>query len=321
MPLSVVVLAAGQGKRMRSAVPKVLQPLAGRPMLAHVLDAAGALEPAGVHVVYGYGGERVPRALEAAGVDWCLQAAQLGTGHAALQALPGIPEDHTVLILCGDVPLVRPEALARLVSAANERGLALATAELADPSGYGRVLRDGRGRIEAVVEHKDASGAERGIREINTGLLAAGAADLYRWLERLGNANAQGEYYLTDVVAIAVREGRDVAGLLVEPAEEVLGINDKAQLASAERVLQRREAERLMGLGVTLADPARVDVRGRLAVGADVFIDVGAVFEGDVHLGDRASVGPYAVISNSRIGSDCRIHAHTVMDGADLAPG
>jgi bifunctional UDP-N-acetylglucosamine pyrophosphorylase/glucosamine-1-phosphate N-acetyltransferase len=290
-------------------------------MLAHVLDAARALEPAALHVVYGHGGEQVPRAFEGASIRWCLQAQQLGTGHAVLQALPGIPDDHTVLILCGDVPLARPAALAKLLKAASQGALALATAELDDPSGYGRVLRDARGRIEAIVEDKDASESQRAIREINTGLLAAGAGDLRRWLERLGNDNAQGEYYLTDVIAAAVREGREVTGLLVEPAEEVLGINDRAQLASAERVLQRREAERLMSLGVTLADPARLDVRGRLTVGADVFIDVGAVFEGEVHLGDRASVGPYAVIANSRLGSDCRIHAHTVIDGAQLGPG
>lgn len=315
VPLSVVVLAAGQGKRMRSPLPKVLQPLAGRPMLAHVLDSARALEPDAIHVVYGHGGERVLEAFEGSGVHWWLQSEQLGTGHALAQALPGIPAEHEVLILYGDVPLVRAETLGRLVRAAAEGHLALATAELAEPSGYGRVLRDERGGVSGIVEHADASTDQRGVREINTGLLAARAADLARWLRRLDNDNAQREYYLTDVVAMAVGEGLGVDGVLVDAPEEVLGINDKIQLAAAERAFQRREAERLMRLGATLADPARLDVRGRLLVGTDVFIDVGAVFEGDVELGDRVRIGPYALIADSRLGDDCIVHGHTVLAG------
>ncbi len=320
MPLSVVILAAGQGKRMRSALPKVLQPLAGRPMLAHVLATARALEPLSIHVVYGHGGERVPAAFPGAGVDWCLQAEQLGTGHAVAQALPRIPDNHTVLILCGDVPLVRSETLAR-VTAAAEGGLALLTAELDDPRGYGRVLRDERGRVARIVEDRDATDDERRVNEVNTGLLAAGAADFASWLARLDNDNAQGEYYLTDVAAMAAADGRSVEGVLVESALEVLGINDKVQLAAAERAYQRREAERLMRAGATLADPARVDVRGRLEVGADVRIDVGVVFEGAVELGDGVSVGPYSILKDVRLGAGCTVHAHSVLEGVAAGAG
>ncbi len=314
MPLSVVILAAGQGKRMRSALPKVLQPLAGRPMLAHVLATARALAPQSIHVVYGHGGERVPQAFPDSEVDWCLQADQLGTGHAVAQALPRIPQAHTVLILCGDVPLVRPETVERLTAAA-EGGLALLTAELDDPRGYGRVLRDERGRVARIVEERDATDDERRVREVNTGLLAAGAADLKGWLERLDNDNAQGEYYLTNVAAMAAAAGRTVEGVLVDSSLEVLGINDKVQLAAAERAFQRREAERLMRAGATLADPERIDVRGRLDVGADVRVDVGCIFEGEVELGDRVSVGAYSVLKDVRLGADTKVHAHSVLEG------
>ncbi|HEU4620481.1 MAG TPA: bifunctional UDP-N-acetylglucosamine diphosphorylase/glucosamine-1-phosphate N-acetyltransferase GlmU [Gammaproteobacteria bacterium] len=316
MPVSVVVLAAGQGKRMRSALPKVLQPLAGRPMLAHVLTTARALEPAAIHVVYGHGGEQVRESFdEDADVRWCLQAQQLGTGHAVAQAMPEIPADHTVLILYGDVPLVPAAALERLVRRAAEGAVAMLTAELDDPTGYGRVLRDTEGRVTRVVEHKDATEAERRVREINTGLLAVGARDLGRWIGALDNDNVQGEYYLTDIVAAAFRDGREVEGVLADRASDVLGINDRAQLALAERAYQRREAERLMTLGATLADPARLDVRGEVEIGTDVFIDVGVVLEGRVRLGDRAVIGPYCVIKDAALGEDCVVHAHTVIEG------
>ncbi|HEY8520905.1 MAG TPA: bifunctional UDP-N-acetylglucosamine diphosphorylase/glucosamine-1-phosphate N-acetyltransferase GlmU [Gammaproteobacteria bacterium] len=319
VPLTVIVLAAGQGKRMNSALPKVLQPLAGKPMLAHALDAARALEPARIHVVHGHGAEQVRAAFPDPDLEWCLQSQQLGTGHAVLQALPRVPDDHQVLILCGDVPLVSPRTLTRLVTGA-DRGVALLTAELADPRGYGRVVRDEHGEVVRVVEEKDASDDERRINEVNTGLLATSAAHLRRWLGRLTNDNAQGEYYLTDIVAFAVSEGVGVEGVLVDDADEVLGINDRAQLALAERTLQRRRAAALMAAGVTLADPERIDVRGELIVGRDVFIDVGAVFEGRVELGDGVRVGPYAVIRDSRLGPGCVVHPHCVMQDVVAGP-
>jgi bifunctional UDP-N-acetylglucosamine pyrophosphorylase/glucosamine-1-phosphate N-acetyltransferase len=299
----------------------VLQTLAGRPLLAHVLETARALEPAAIHVVYGHGGDQVPRAFEGADVEWCRQAEQLGTGHAVAQALPGVPDDHTVLILCGDVPLVEISTLRRLLLAAAGGAIALLTADLDDPTGYGRVLRDERGRITGILEHKDANESARRVREVNTGLLALGAADLRRWLARIDNDNAQGEYYLTDIVALAVEAGRQVDSVPAQSPIEALGINDKLQLATAERAFQRREAERLMDLGATLADPDRLDVRGRLSVGTDVFIDVGAVFEGEVHLGDGVHVGPYAVISDSRLEAGCFVHPHSVIAGLRAGPG
>ncbi|HEX7081009.1 MAG TPA: bifunctional UDP-N-acetylglucosamine diphosphorylase/glucosamine-1-phosphate N-acetyltransferase GlmU [Gammaproteobacteria bacterium] len=318
MPVSVIVLAAGQGKRMYSDVPKVLQPLAGRPLLAHVLDTARALGPAAIYVVYGHGGEQVREAFADADLRWCLQAEQLGTGHAAAQALPAVPDDHVVLVLCGDVPLVGVATLNRLDAALREGvGLAFLTAQVEDPSGYGRVLRDPEGRVVRIVEEAEAAGGERDVREINTGLLAAGAADLRRWLAGVGNHNTQREYYLTDVVAAAVAEGRTVAGIPVEEAAEVLGVNDKAQLAAAERAIQRRIARALLEQGATIADPDRIDVRGTLEVGRDVFIDVGAVFEGRVRLGDGARIGAYSVIVDATIGAGSLVHPHTVVQGLE----
>jgi bifunctional UDP-N-acetylglucosamine pyrophosphorylase/glucosamine-1-phosphate N-acetyltransferase len=315
LALSVLVLAAGQGKRMRSGVPKALQPLAGRPLLAHVLETARALEPAAIHVVYGHGGESVRRALPDADVRWSEQAEQLGTGHAVAQALPGIPDVHRVLVLCADTPLVTPATLGRLLADTGPSAVALLTAIVEDPTGYGRVVRDEAGAVNAVVEERDASPAERGLREINTGVMVVKADRLRRWVAALDNDNAQGEYYLTDVIRMAFSEGGLVRGVVAETAEEVLGINTKAQLAAAERALQRRRAEDLMSRGATLADPERVDIRGSVAIGRDVFIDVGVVLEGRVELGDRVRIGPYAVICDSRLGEDCVVHAHTSLDG------
>ncbi|HJR70197.1 MAG TPA: bifunctional UDP-N-acetylglucosamine diphosphorylase/glucosamine-1-phosphate N-acetyltransferase GlmU [Gammaproteobacteria bacterium] len=318
MPVSVVVLAAGQGKRMHSALPKVLQTLAGRPLLEHVIQVARGLEPAGIHVVYGYGGDAV-RAAFASQTDlkWAHQPDQLGTGHAVAQALPAIPDDHTVLVLCGDVPLVRASTLERLVADADAGGgkLALLTANVADATGYGRVLRNARGAVTRIVEHKDASAEELRVGEINTGLIAFEARALRRYLGKLTTKNAQGEYYLTDVIGLAVADGVEVRGSVAESVLDVLGINDRAQLAAAERAFQRRVAADLMARGVTLADPERLDVRGSVTVGRDVFIDVGVVLEGKVVLGDRVHVGPYAVIADSTLGADTLVHAHTVMNG------
>jgi bifunctional UDP-N-acetylglucosamine pyrophosphorylase/glucosamine-1-phosphate N-acetyltransferase len=313
--LHVVVLAAGQGKRMRSDLPKVLQPVAGRPLLAHVLDTARALGPAAIHVVYGHGGERVKAHFDSESVQWCFQAEQLGTGHAVAQALPMIPDDAKVLILCGDVPLVRVETLCALV-ADEDSVLSVLTTELEDPEGYGRILRDGTGNVTGIVEQRDATEGQLEIREINTGIMAIAAEHLRRWLSALDNDNAQGEYYLTDVIEMAAHEGHRVDGVLADDAHEVLGINDKRQLADSERHYQHRAAAALLGQGVTLADPERLDIRGILEVGRDVFIDVGVVIEGHVTLGDRAAIGPYSVLVNSVLGEGTIVRSHCHVDGA-----
>ena len=317
MPLSVVVLAAGQGKRMCSDLPKVLQPVAGRPMLAHVLNKARELDPAALYVVYGHGGDLVREQFPDPDLHWCLQAEQLGTGHAVSQALPDIPDEHCVLILCGDVPLIDPASMRGLADGGAEHELALLTALLEDPSGYGRIARDADGHVDRIVEDGDASAAERQIHEINTGLMAVRAVHLKRWLAALDNDNAQAEYYLTDIVRMARAEGRHVAALTAHDAASVLGINDKLQLAQAERSYQRAVAEELMRAGVTLADPARLDVRGELTVGRDVFIDVNAVFEGRVELGDGVHIGPNCVISDARLGDETVLHANIVMAGVE----
>jgi bifunctional UDP-N-acetylglucosamine pyrophosphorylase/glucosamine-1-phosphate N-acetyltransferase len=270
MTLSIVILAAGQGKRMNSALPKVLQPLAGRPLLGHVLVAARALEPAAVHVVYGHGGEQVPAALAAdlaivaPRSSWVLQAEQKGTGHAMQQALPVLHDDEIVLVLYGDVPLVQPETLRALVALAGPKSLGLLTVELPDPTGYGRIVRDVRGKVLRIVEQKDANARERKIREGNTGIMAVPVKRLRAWLSKLRNANAQGEYYLTDIIAMAVKDKIKVAPLAAPTVAEVLGINDKVQLAEAEDALQRSRARALMVAGATLADASRVDVRGEI---------------------------------------------------------
>jgi bifunctional UDP-N-acetylglucosamine pyrophosphorylase/glucosamine-1-phosphate N-acetyltransferase len=316
VPVSVVVLAAGQGKRMHSALPKVLQPLAGRPLLDHVIRAARAIQPAGIHIVYGHGAEQV-RAAFAAQTDlkWALQPEQLGTGHAVVQAMPGIPDDHNVLVLCGDVPLIRPQTLQRLVAEGAGGKLALVTALVDDATGYGRVLRNASGDVTRIVEHRDATDDERRVSEINTGLMALDAGPLRRYLGSLKNNNAQREYYLTDVIAMAFADNVKVQGIVADSATEVLGINDRVQLAAAERAWQRQQAADLMARGVTLADPARVDVRGEVTLGRDVFIDVGVVLEGKVVLGDRVHVGPYAVIADSTLGNDTQVHSHSVLNG------
>jgi len=321
VPVSVVILAAGQGKRMHSDLPKVLQPLAGRPLLAHVLAAVRALEPAAIHVVYGHGGDAVKAAFAGqSDLRWVLQSQQLGTGHAVLQALPSIPDDHQVLVALGDVPLVSTRTLQRLVNDSADGELALLSAIVDDPTGYGRVIRDERGEVERIVEEKDATDDERRVNEVNTGLMAFAGGPLRRFLAKLDNDNAQGEYYLTDVIARAVEGGTKVQGAVIESSTEVLGINDRAQLAIAERMLQRRIAQDLMTRGATFADPERVDVRGELTVGRDVFIDVGAVFEGVVALGDRVRIGPYAVIVNSRLGEGTIVHPHSVIADAQAGP-
>lgn len=320
LPLSVIILAAGEGKRMKSALPKVLQPLAGRPLLAHVIDTARSLGPAAIHVVYGHGGERVREALSREAVDWTPQAEQLGTGHAVLQAVPKVPDNHIALILYGDVPLLGRETLLDLAALAGPRQVALLTMTVDDPTGYGRVVRNRQGRVERIVEQKDASAEERAIRECNTGVLAAPAKLLRRWLEGLKADNSQREYYLTDVIAMAVTDGVAVNPLACADPIDALGVNDKVQLALLESVCRQRSARQLMLAGVTLADPARVDVRGHVTHGKDVFIDVNVVLEGTVRLGDRVRVGPGCVVRDAEIGDDTQVFPHCVIEGAVIGP-
>src|SRR3989442_2053614 len=317
MPLDVIVLAAGLGKRMRSDLPKVLHPLAGRPLLAHVIDAARALAPRKIFVVHGHDADKVRAAFPDSGVDWVLQADQLGTGHAVLQALPQLLSDADVLILYGDVPLVRPATLKRLLDGARE-AVAILTAELADPAGYGRIVRDGAQRVARIVEQKDATARELAIREVNAGFFCLSARRLAPWLSKIGNANAQKEYYLTDLVALAVADAVPVVAVKVEDQWEVAGVNSMQELAVLERVCQGREARRLLDAGVTLADPARIDVRGALECGRGVSIDVNCVFDGRVRLGGNVRLGPNFLLTNVSIGAGTEVLAFSHLDDAEL---
>jgi bifunctional UDP-N-acetylglucosamine pyrophosphorylase/glucosamine-1-phosphate N-acetyltransferase len=319
LPLEIVILAAGQGKRMHSDLPKVLHALGGRPLLAHVLACARALAPRAIHVVYGHGGEAVPAAFVAeTGVNWVHQAERHGTGHALAQALPGVAPDALVLVLYGDVPLIRPETLRPLAHAAGTDTVALLTAELPEPGAYGRVLRDAAGRVARIVEARDASASERTVREVNTGFLAAPAARLRDWLARIGRDNAQGEYYLTDIIALAVAEGVTVVAHRANEPGEVLGVNSKTELARLERSHQQRQAEALMAQGVTLRDPARFDLRGELTCGRDVVIDVNVVFEGRVTLADGVVIGPNNYLRDCAVGAGSVIQPNCVIEQAEI---
>jgi bifunctional UDP-N-acetylglucosamine pyrophosphorylase / glucosamine-1-phosphate N-acetyltransferase len=321
MPLSIVILAAGQGKRMKSDLAKVLQPLARQPLLKYVIDTAQALSPAAIHIVYGHGGESVPRAFAAAPVAWVRQAEQHGTGHAVMQALPAIPDDHMVLVLYGDVPLIRRDTLERLLAVADARSLAILTVLFQDPTGYGRIVRDARKqRIRKIVEQKDASTAELRVRECNTGIIAAPAKLLKKWLARVRNDNAQKEYYLSDVAGIAARERHRVLPLLTADEYEVLGINDKVQLAQLEAVHRARQVRELMLAGVTVIDPARLDVRGVVSVGRDVELDVSVILEGNVVLGDGVRIGAHCLIRDCEIGAGTQVFSHCVLDHAIVGP-
>jgi bifunctional UDP-N-acetylglucosamine pyrophosphorylase/glucosamine-1-phosphate N-acetyltransferase len=321
MHISVVILAAGQGKRMKSDLPKVLQPLAGRPLLKHVIDTARDLDAADIHVVYGHGGERVREAFADEPVQWALQAEQHGTGHAVMQAMPGVPDGHLALILYGDVPMVEAATLRRLVDAAGDDSIAVLSVRMKDPTGYGRIVRDRAGNVARIVEHKDANAKERAIDEVNTGLMAVPAERLREWLGRLRNDNAQGEYYLTDIVVMAVKDGLKVNAVLAEREDEVLGVNDKVQLAEVEAVYRRRRATELMLAGVTLADPLRFDARGPVFAGRDVSIDVNVVLEGTVTLGSRVRIGPNVLIRDCTISDDVEILANCVLDRAVVGSG
>jgi len=321
MQLGILVLAAGKGKRMRSRVPKVLHPLADKPLLAHVLDTAQALGAARVGVVYGHGGELVPRRMADYDCIWVEQAEQRGTGHAVMQAMPHMREMDRILVFYGDVPLIRPTTLQRLMEAAAATDLGVLTALLEDPTGYGRIVRDPAGRVVRSVEQRDATADDLRIGEVNTGFLVADRARLDDWLSRIGNHNAQGEYYLTDVIALAVRAGVEIATSRPETPDEVSGVNDRVQLAALERSLQRRRAEALMRGGVTLIDPARLDIRGRLQAEEDVSIDVNVVVEGDVRLAAGVSIGPNCLLRDCTIGPGTEVFANCVIEGAVVGAG
>jgi bifunctional UDP-N-acetylglucosamine pyrophosphorylase/glucosamine-1-phosphate N-acetyltransferase len=317
MPLDVIVLAAGQGKRMRSTLPKVLHPLGGRPLLAHVIDAARALKPRRIFVVHGHGGEDVRAAFKGAAITWVEQARQLGTGHAVMQALPRVKRGGDVLVLNGDVPLVRHQTLAGLVAAARG-GLAICTSDLTDATGYGRVVRDAKRRVRRIVEERDASARERAIKEWYAGFLAAPAARLAAWLARVKPANAQKEYYLTDVIGLAAAGGVQVAAVKATDPWEVAGVNSRHELALLERAYQNAQAKKLLEAGVSLADLWRVDLRGRLRCGRDVAIDVNCVFEGDVQLGDGVRVGPNCVLRDVTVGAGSVIRAFSLLEEATV---
>jgi bifunctional UDP-N-acetylglucosamine pyrophosphorylase/glucosamine-1-phosphate N-acetyltransferase len=321
MSLGVVILAAGKGTRMRSALPKVLHPLAGRPLLQHVLDAAAAVGAARVCVVYGHGGEMVPSALREADCAWVEQAERLGTGHAVQQALPALAGVARVLVLYGDVPLIEPETLNRLITDSAESALGLLTMTLDEPTGYGRIVRGATGRVLRIVEQKDASEAERAITEVNTGIIVADRERLTGWLGRIDNDNVQREYYLTDVIGLATGDGVDVVTAQPETLEEVAGINDRVQLAELERYHQRRRAECLMRRGTTIMDPARIDIRGTLACERDVVLDVNLICEGRVRIGAGARIGPNCLLKDCEIGPGAEVLANSVIEGAKVGAG
>ena len=319
-PLTVIILAAGAGKRMKSALPKVLQPLAGRPLLQYVLDTARSLNPVAIHVVYGHGGEAVPKAFAHESVSWVLQAEQLGTGHAVMQVAPQLAADQRVLILYGDGPLITTQTLQALLQAAGRDDVGLLTVNAGNPSGYGRVLRNARGRVQAIVEEKDATAKQRKLHECNTGVVTLQAKHLIKWLGRLNNRNAQREYYLTDVIALAVRDRVPVQPLIAADEQEVQGVNDRIQLAAAEKAWRARQTHQLMLDGATLIDPTRVDVRGAVSVGQDVVIDVNVVLEGTVKLGDGVKIGPNCLIRNAQIDAGTEVFANCVIDHALIGP-
>lgn len=320
MSLEIVILAAGQGTRMRSALPKVLHPIAGKAMLGHVIDRARELAPQRIHVVIGHGAETVKQRLAADDLNFVVQQEQLGTGHAVAQALPHLSAER-VLILYGDVPLIETSTLERLLEQVSAQQLALLTVELADPTGYGRILRDNRGEVYAIVEHKDADATQKAIREGNTGILAVPGERLGEWLGRLSNSNAQGEYYLTDVIAMAVSDGLRVATAQPDDAMEVQGANDRKQLADLERHYQWRAAQALMTQGVTLLDPTRFDLRGQVQTGRDVTIDINVILSGTVVIEDNVEIGPNCVIHNSTLKRGAVIKANSHLDGAVVGEG
>ena len=320
-PLVVIILAAGAGKRMKSALPKVLQPLAGRPLLQHVLDTARTLHPAVIHVVYGHGGAALRKAFAHEQVSWVAQTTQQGTGHAVMQVLPHLHPDQRALILYGDGPLITTQTLEALLQAAGRDDVGLLTVNAGNPEGYGRVLRDAKGRVRGIVEEQDATAKQRRVRECNTGVMTVPVKRLTAWLARINNRNEQGEYYLTDIIGLAVRDGVTVQPLIAADEQEVQGVNDRVQLAAAESAWRARQSRRLLLEGVTLIDPARIDVRGAVTVGQDVVIDVNVVLEGDVKLGDGVRIGPNCLIRDTAIAAGTEVLANCVIDRAQIGPG
>lgn len=316
--LNIVILAAGKGTRMHSDKPKVLHAIGGKPLLGHVIDTAEKLAPQKVVVVYGFGGQQVPQAFSAKPLLWAEQVRQLGTGHAVQQALPHLDEDGVSLILLGDVPLIETGTCQEVLHKA-ESGLALLTVKKADPTGYGRIVRTANGRVSAIVEHKDASDAQRAIDEVNSGIMAMPNHYLKKWLGALSNNNSQGEYYLTDIVAMAVEDKVTVEAVITTDEWQVAGINSKQDLAAVERVYQQRKAQALLQAGVTLADPAHIDIRGEMTVGRDVEIDVGCIFEGVVKLGDGVKVGAYSILRDTSVGAGTHIAPYTHADQVTIA--
>jgi len=315
MRLEVIVLAAGEGTRMQSSIPKVLHVVGGRPLLEHVLNVASDLSPDTLNVVIGHGGAEVKARIEAPDVAWVDQAERKGTGHAVIQAMDNVDPSATVLVLYGDVPLIEKTTLEQCMAAASD-GIGIVTVEMSDPKGLGRILRGADGRISAIIEEQDATEQQRTIKEVNTGILAASSATLAPLLASIETHNSQGEYYLTDVISLAASSGTQVTGVNAICPEEVQGINDHIQLAAVERHFQRREAERLMVSGVTLADPARLDLRGTLTAGRDCFIDINVVIEGTVAIGDNVSIGPGCVVTDSELADGVVVEAHSVVEGA-----
>jgi len=322
MKLSIIILAAGLGKRMHSDLPKVLHPLANKPLIQHVVDTALALKPDNISIVYGHGGEQVRQTLTNTNIRWIEQAQQLGTGHAVAQAMPQIADDTMVLVLYGDVPLISLETLQTLCSQiTHKKNLGLLTTELDNPSGYGRIIRNAEGQVECIVEEKEADVQIKKIKEVNTGILIAPASDLRLWLRQLNNNNAQGEYYLTDIFALAVQEQVPIHTTTSHNIYEVMGVNDRLQLATLERYYQTQQINHLMLAGVTVHDPARLDIRGTVQAGRDISIDINVILEGEITLGDRVKIGPHTVIRNAKIGNDVEILSHCVIEDVVIGTG
>ncbi|MCU4449586.1 bifunctional UDP-N-acetylglucosamine diphosphorylase/glucosamine-1-phosphate N-acetyltransferase GlmU [Acinetobacter lwoffii] len=315
MSTTVIILAAGKGTRMRSSLPKVLQPLAGRPLLGHVIETAKKLNADNIITIYGHGGDRVQTAFAQEDIKWVEQAEQLGTGHAVQMTLPVLPQDGVSLILSGDVPCINPVTLQKLLDATAATGIGLVTLTLPDANGYGRIVRE-QGQIQAIIEHKDASEEQRQIKEINTGIYAVSNAKLHQWLPSLSNDNSQGEYYLTDIVAMALADGMQVASVEPEQAFEVEGVNDRVQLAALERQFQVYQAKQLMQQGVHLIDPSRFDLRGNLTVGQDVRIDINVIIEGDCELGDNVEIDAGCIIKNTKIAAGTKVQPYSILDSA-----
>jgi len=323
MNLQIIILAAGQGKRMYSNTPKVLHQLAGKPMLARVVETAQQLNPEAIHVIYGHGGEKIKNSLPDLPVHWVHQAEQLGTGHAVLQALPYIEPQAQVLVLSADVPLIQIKTLEALINrakvTANKQSiLTLLVAQLEDPTGLGRIIRNNQGEISAIVEEKDASQQVKNIKEIYTGICCAQSSDLAQWLPKLGKNNAQGEYYLTEIISMAMDSNVPIKSITADNAYEVQGVNNRLQLQQLERLWQQKQAEALLESGVMIADASRFDLRGELHCGKDVFIDINCVFNGKVFLGDGCKIGPNCVLTNVTLGADCEIHPNSVLEGCQI---